>query len=239
MSVYMAVCVLCAYVVKGLCGFANTLVFSSLLSFRANNIDISPIDLLLGYPANGLMAWRERKSLNARVWLPLSALVIAGCIPGTMALRYLNAAMLKVIFGAVIVLMGAEMLTRVLVKGRQNAPKWLIYVIGPLAGLMCGMFSIGALLAAYVGRTSEDAHAFRGNLSAVFFVENTFRMVLYTVTGILTLESLWRALTLLPFMLAGLWAGMRLSGRISDKAVMGSVAALLVLSGVSLIIGNL
>ena len=64
-------------------------------------------------------------------------------------------------------------------------------------------------------------------------------MVLYTVTGILTTQTLGRALMLLPFMLAGLWGGMRLSGRVSDKTVMGCVAALLMLSGVSLIIGNL
>lgn len=28
------VAVICAYVVKGLCGFANTLIFTSILSFR-------------------------------------------------------------------------------------------------------------------------------------------------------------------------------------------------------------
>lgn len=239
MNLYMAFCALCAYTIKGLCGFANTLVFSSLLSFRVNNVDISPVDLLLGYPANALMAWRERKSLDARVWAPLSALVIAGCIPGTMALKHLDASVLKVIFGVVVVLMGAKMLTRLRLKGRGRAPRWLVYVIGPLAGLMCGLFSIGALLAAYVGRTAEDAHAFRGNLSTVFFVENTFRMVLYIATGILTVETLGRALLLLPFMLAGLGVGMRLSGRVSDKTVMGCVAALLILSGISLIIGNL
>lgn len=30
-----------AYLVKGLCGFANTLVFSSIMGFRANNIEIT------------------------------------------------------------------------------------------------------------------------------------------------------------------------------------------------------
>ena len=39
-----------AYFIKGLCGFANTLVFTSILSFGASNSNISPIDLLLGYP---------------------------------------------------------------------------------------------------------------------------------------------------------------------------------------------
>ena len=35
-----------AYFVKGLCGFANTLVFTTILSFGAANASISPVDLL-------------------------------------------------------------------------------------------------------------------------------------------------------------------------------------------------
>lgn len=36
-----------AYFIKGMCGFANTLVFTSVLSFGTANSNISPIDLLL------------------------------------------------------------------------------------------------------------------------------------------------------------------------------------------------
>ena len=66
-----------AYFIKGLCGFANTLVFTSLLSFGASNANISPIDLLLGYPSNLILTWKNRKSLALRVCLPLAALVLA------------------------------------------------------------------------------------------------------------------------------------------------------------------
>lgn len=40
-----------AFFVKGLCGFANTLVFTSILGFGAANVNISPVELL-GYPTN-------------------------------------------------------------------------------------------------------------------------------------------------------------------------------------------
>ena len=71
-----------AYFVKGLCGFANTLVFTTILSFGATNASISPVDLLLGYLANLILTWKNRKSLEAKVWLPLAALVLVGSIPG-------------------------------------------------------------------------------------------------------------------------------------------------------------
>lgn len=51
-----------AYFVKGLAGFANTLVFSSIVSFQAPNRITAPVDLLLGFPANIYMTWRERKA---------------------------------------------------------------------------------------------------------------------------------------------------------------------------------
>lgn len=59
-----------AYFIKGLCGFANTLVLTSILSFGAANANISPIDLLLGYPANLILTWKNRRRLDAKVWLP-------------------------------------------------------------------------------------------------------------------------------------------------------------------------
>ena len=70
-----------AYFIKGLCGFANTLVFTSILSFGVANANISPIDLLLGYPTNLILTWKNRKRLVPKVYLPLAALVLAECFP--------------------------------------------------------------------------------------------------------------------------------------------------------------
>ena len=66
-----------AYFIKGLCGFANTLVFTTILSFGTPNVNISPID----YPTNLILTWENRKKLDSKVYLPLIALVIIGSIP--------------------------------------------------------------------------------------------------------------------------------------------------------------
>lgn len=80
-----------AYFIKGLCGFANTLVLTSILSFGAANANISPIDLLLGYPANLILTWNNRRRLDPKVWLPLAALVLAGSLPGALLLKHVDA----------------------------------------------------------------------------------------------------------------------------------------------------
>ena len=129
-----------AYFIKGLCGFANTLVFTTILSFGAPNASISPVDLLLGYPANLILTWKNRKSLDLRVYLPLAILVLAGCIPGTLLLKNVEARFIKMIFGIVIIALGMEMLAREYSKKRARTSKLVLAIIGVTAGVLCGLF---------------------------------------------------------------------------------------------------
>ena len=86
---------LAAFFVKGLCGFANTLVFTSVLGFGIANVNISPVELVLGYPTNLIMTWKNRKQLKVGVYLPLALLVLAGSIPGAFLLKNINIQYLK------------------------------------------------------------------------------------------------------------------------------------------------
>ena len=89
--IWFIIATLVAFFIKGLCGFANTLIFNGILSYTANNINISPLEVVLGYPSNIILVWKERKSLNWKIWLPLTALVVAGSIPGIFLLKHTDA----------------------------------------------------------------------------------------------------------------------------------------------------
>ena len=137
-DVFWIIATFCAFFVKGLCGFANTLVFTTILSFGNNNINISPVELILTYPANAVLTLKERKSLKWRVCLPLTALVLAGSIPGILLLKNADVTLIKIIFGAVTVIVAVEMLIRNLRK-REHEPvsKLFLGVIGLLLGMLC------------------------------------------------------------------------------------------------------
>ena len=158
-----------AYFIKGLCGFANTLVFTTILSFGVANVNISPIDLLLGYPANLFLTWENRKKLNAKVYLPLSLMVLTGSIPGALLLKNADTRVIKLIF----------------------------------------------------------------------IVDNTFRIILYSMLHVLTPVTAGKSRQLFPFALAGLLAGIKCSHQLDEKVARKITAALLVLSGISLILKNL
>lgn len=228
-----------AYFVKGLCGFANTLVFTTILSFGVSNTSISPVDLLLGYPANLVLTWKNRGRLDPKIWLPLAALVLAGSIPGALLLKNVDVRAAKLVFGGVVVALGTEMLLRVRGKRQARSSRLVLAIIGVAAGVLCGLFGVGALLAAYVSRVTDEDSAFKANISAVFIVDNTFRVILYGALGLLVPDAIKSALLLIPFALLGLLAGMKCCGHMDERRVRRITIVLLILSCLSLILKNL
>ena len=195
----------------------------------------------MGYPSNIILVWKERKSLNWKIWLPLTVLVVAGSIPGIFLLKHTDAGLLKVIFGIAVIIIGIEMLFREMKSsnGKSGGSKIILVLIGIISGLLCGLYGVGALLAAYVSRVSENSHEFKANICVVFVVENTIRIILYAATGILTLAVLKQVVILIPFMLAAVFLGMKSSSVLNEKVIKKIVIVLLILSGIVLIINNL
>ena len=235
---WMIMAALVAFFIKGLCGFADALLFTTILSFTADNVGISPLILLLGYPSNIILIWRGRKQLDWKIWLPLTAMVAAGSIPGIFLLKNADARIIKVIFGFVVVLIGMEMLLRERMPGKSSGSKAALLVIGILSGILSGMYGIGALLAAYVNRVTESNQAFKANMCAVFLAENTIRIVLYACTGIITPDIFKRAVLLMPFMLLGILLGIKSSTVLDEKIVKKFVVLMLIFSGVMLVLSN-
>lgn len=230
---------ICAFFVKGLCGFANTLVFTTILSFGNSNVNISPVELILGYPTNIILAWKERKSIKWSICVPLALLVIAGSVPGALFLKNADTSIIKMIFGAVIILIGLEMLLREFQTKKIKQLKIVLGIIGVLSGLLCGLYGVGALLGAYVNRVTDDSSSFKANICVVFLVENTFRIILYGLWGIITFDIFKQAIILIPLMLIGLALGMFSGKYLDEKVIKKVVIIMLIVSGIALILNNL
>lgn len=229
----------CAFFVKGVCGFANTLVFTSILSFGTANIEITPVDLILGYPPNLVMMWRGRNLLQPRVILPLIGMITAGNLAGAFLLKNVQTDVIRIVFGALLIVVALQMLHRELhPQGKKGSPV-VLALIGVLSGVMSGLFGVAAMLVAYISRRTESSDAMKANISAVFAADNTFRLILYLFLGIITLSSLKTALLLLPAGLLGLFCGIKCSGKLSEGLVKKLVILVLLISGVVLIVKNL
>ena len=232
--------VLVGYFVKGVAGIGNTLVVTSAMSYTRTNAEITPVELLLCIPTNLVVTWVYRKYINWKLAIAPLCMVLIGDILGVLLLKNVDVTAMKMVFGVVLILLSVEQLWREL-RGKPGkaAHPALMLALGISAGVLCGMFGVGALLAAYLARTTTDDMTYKGTMSVIFTVENAFRVVAYSVTGLLTIASLINAAMLLPFMGAGLFLGIRLSSRMNARTMRIIIGVMLLISGVPLVLAGL
>lgn len=229
---------ICGFFVKGLCGFINGLVFTTILSFTTDNVNISPVSLLISHPSNLIMAWKNRKRINWKLCAGLTALVVLGNIPGVFLLKIAGAEIIKVILGFVIIYLSVEMYLNEKRQIKKKSSRLAFGIVGVIAGLVAGIYGVGALLGVYVNIITNDTKEFKANACVVFFVSDSFRLGLYIATGIVTWDIMKLSVFLIPFMLLSLYLGMKFSNYLNEKVVRRIVILMLIISGAALIINN-
>ena len=235
------IAILAAYFVKGLAGFGNSLIHTGVMAFFLENSVITPVDLLLTLPANIAMMWKHRAHLIRRIWLPAALISAIFLVPGALLLRNLNGRIIKLIFGAVVIAISLDLLRN---KDQTNAAPTVLsrvitWIMIVLSGILSGMFGVGALMAAAMGKMTGSSRELKANMSAVYSLNDTFRVIIYSLTGLLTWPRVLQALTLFPAMAVGLFLGMKCAGKLSERSVRLCIVVVLAASGLMLIINNL
>ena len=65
--IWFIIATLVAFFIKGLCGFANTLIFNGILSYTANNINISPLEVVLDEKETGGSLFDRLSGVGAKL----------------------------------------------------------------------------------------------------------------------------------------------------------------------------
>lgn len=231
---------LVGYFVKGVAGIGNTLVVTSAMSYTRTNAEITPVELLLCVPTNFVVTWVYRKHIDWQLVAAPLCMALVGDVLGVLLLKNVDVTAMKMVFGVVLILLSAEQLWREL-RGRNGKPAHpaLMLALGISGGVLCGMFGVGALLAAYFARVTTDDSTYKGTMSVIFTVDNVFRVIAYSVAGLLTMQSLRNAAMLLPFMGLGLFLGIRLGKRMNPRAMRLVITVMLLVSGLPLILTSM
>ena len=225
--------------IKGLCGVGDAPVFSSIMSFAANNIDISPVSVIPSLPTNFFIAWKNRKSLKKKIWMPMALLLIAGTIPGTFVLKNADTGRLKLFFGFFIIFVGALMLYNELSSRKIKPSKWLLLAVGVISGLSSGLFGIGVMLVVYITMTTDDMSSFKGNICAIFAAENFVRVIMYLLHGMFTPSVMTHAALITPVQFAGVFLGLKAASFLDERRAKLIVMSVLIFSGIMIVITNL
>jgi hypothetical protein len=223
-----------AYVVFGITAFGAALFTVPLLSHFFPLQFVLPMAVLLDVAAAlalGTRFSREADKSELKLMVPAS---LIGAVLGVTLLVNLPRATTVGALGVFLVAYGAYTLrqgTDVSAVGRGWAP-----VAGLAGGALGTLFGIGAPpYAIYLSRRKSDILAYRATLSNMVLFSVSIRALVFLVSGLMLADRFIGFAMLVPFALAGLWAGIRLQRRISRAATLRLVSALLLLIGASLI----
>ena len=215
-TVYCFISITLAFIVKGLAGFGDPLVFTPLLSLCLPNSIITPAFSPISPLLNMGLVWKNRAHFSPKIVLPISAFNVLGTIPGIFLLKFGSPQWLKLLAGLAIIGFGVEMLTRKAAPGGKPNPV-LRSLVSFLSGILSGLFGINLLFMAYMERVTANREEFRANACFVMLLENIFRVALYLHQGLFSATSLQLTLIALPAALLGMKVGGMLDKKIDDR----------------------
>jgi uncharacterized membrane protein YfcA len=180
--------------------------------------------------------WKLRDALN---WRGVAPFILGGAVGiplGTMLLTYVDPAIMRVGVGVLIMLYAAYGLARP-EFGTIKAGTAADVTIGVLNGLLGGLTGlVGIIITIWCQWRGWTKDAQRTVFQPVMLVSAAMTAVSLGVAGAVTLETAKLYLLGLPALLAGLWCGFWLYGRLDDAAFRKVILWLLLVAGMSLIL---
>jgi uncharacterized membrane protein YfcA len=235
----LALFVLAAFVggfVSGFSGFAMGLVVSGVWLHIITPIETATLIAGYGLLTQSYGILKLRHALRwQNVW-PLTLGSAIGIPIGVILLTYVNPTSLRFGVGIVLVLYTVYGLIRPAFTPMKIGVGTDI-AIGLANGLLGGLTGLGGVISTVSCQLrgwTKDVQ--RGVFQPVLFAAFVIISISMGIAGAVTVETLRLYAVGLPFLLAGLWAGFKLYGKIDDEAFRRAVLVLLLLSGLSLVV---
>ncbi|MGL4981567.1 MAG: sulfite exporter TauE/SafE family protein [Treponemataceae bacterium] len=223
-------------IIKGIAGFGEPLFISPVLAFMYSNQVITPNLLVISLPINFYFFVKNIKEVKIRQILPVLIFVMIGALIGIALLSYAQSSIIKIVLGAIIILIGLEMLLR-----KQNVqsakPSFAAMGITSLfSGITAGLYNINMFILAYFERTSTSRNDFRANICFIFFAESILRLIVYISIGFFTKETISLLFISLPASCLGFFVGQLFDKKLDDKKVRFITILIFIISGLSIVI---
>ena len=221
---------------SGLSGFAMGLVVSGVWLHIIAPEQNALLIVLCGLVTQGAGIWRVRDAMNWRTVLPF---IIGGAIgvpAGTALLTSVDQGTLRVTMGVLLIIYSLYGLMRpALGPVRGSLPADLgVGVANGLIGGLTGLGGIAISIWCQLRGGSKDVQ--RAIFQPVMFATFAMTAVSLAVAGAYTAETMKLYALALPALIAGIWCGIRLYGKLDDAAFRRVILVLLLASGVSLVV---
>ena len=227
----------CSYFVKGLAGFGDPLISNPMLSLTAlQNNQITPMNLLMNWPLNLYISFKNRKEFSVKSTIPMIVCILIGMVPGLLCLKYAASWKIKALLGLVVVICGVEMITRK-ESAKSSGNGIVMALVSMASGFTAGLYGINLFFVAYIERTGYvNRNQFRGQMCFIFFIENTIRLLIYIFTGFYTVDILKLAVISAAGVICGMFFGSRVDSKLSEAAVRRIITIVFICAGLSTLV---
>jgi uncharacterized protein len=221
--------------VSGFSGFAMGLVVSGIWLHIITPMQTATLIAGYGLLTQGYGIFKLRRTLDLRKAWPLALGTIVGIPIGVSILAYLNPDYLRLGVGVLLVLYTIYGLTRP-VFAPMKIGTGADIAIGMSNGLLGGLTGLGGVISTISCQWRgwpKDVQ--RAVFQPVLFIAFVVISISQAIAGTITRDTLVLYALGVPFMVAGLWSGFKLFGKIDDETFRKVVLVLLLLAGLSLI----
>jgi uncharacterized membrane protein YfcA len=220
---------------SGLAGFAMGFVVSGIWLHILTPVQTTTLIVGYGLLTQGYGVWKLRHAL---IWKTLAPFIIGGTVGvpiGTILLTYVDPAYLRGGVGLLLVVYGTYGLSQPMLKpapDNTTADTGIGFANGVLAGLT-GLPGFIITIWCQLRGWTKDLQ--RAVFQPVMLAAIIINVISLSFAGAVTVDIVQLYLLGLPVMLAGIWLGFKLYGKLDDVAFRKLMLLLLLVSGLALI----
>ena len=229
--------ILFAAIIHSISGFGFSLMSVPLMVLVIDLRLAVVVATLIGTVSSTSQAWLLRSDRDDVLTKRFISSACVGAPFGLLAFVFVPQDFLKVLlgvgvlFGVVVLAWGIDM------RATHRSFDW---IMGALSGvLLMATSTNGPPLVFTLQARHVEAARFRATLNTVFAFSGYLAIVLFAISGKITLQSLWLGVVLLPLMVCGLALGTRVRAHIEPNRFRILVLVLLTVSGASSIFSAL
>lgn len=232
--IYPLAVVLTGYVIMGITGFGSALVLVPLLARQWPLAEVVSLAILLDVPASMLHGGLNLRQVRWHEIMRMLPGLAAGTVLGMWLLGQLDKRWLLLVLGAYVVFIGFKALIPQ-APSRPIHARWA-HVAGTLVGLVEVMFATaGPVVVAWLQRRLNDVAGLRATVPVVMVLAGSIAVAVLGSSAQIDVNTVMpRWLVALPVAGAGVMLGNRVASHIHPLLMKRIMAALLAVSGLTL-----